>query len=609
MHTTLVEEQTRIDTIQQDLQMLATEHPFQDPPVLITVPGSPFHWNTTFSFDPLGYEQQYTNNIQSYLSSNIDPASTIECNRTLYYLQFRLQALNKLQVSFLSKKLSHFIALLEDYQHVVDVQNVRIEEPELKVANKEHSHEVEEETDRGSQKVHENHKVFTVQKQHRADFKYNLKKNMSTLSLDQIKQQRIDEIEDKLNEIFETTADLTFLEQGIEIDEATTPQETQVPSVDLLEIKEFGNCKAMPLDIIEYQTKINLLTKELEEQHQEIASKQIHIEDLESHVQTLLLRINLLQNEKKKRGVRTFRKPIHELENVEQISAERDKYKNDYIETSYLYTSLIEDTERLQRTASKKLSVALERASDTQRKLDECQLMVEKNKHEFEAKNEEQKLTIDKLTKELELCKIRLESKEKIDPIDTLNHQLHMAFTDRCTKLSGSDETESTTGKDIQKPLTIKDIEKMIPTKTTDTSAHTDPAEIDQLREQLTVTQNNYEQLKKVLDETKQLKKDGKETLRLLKGIDNLVLKETKDELKIALNKVKTLEIKLDASNSKLVEGKHLLKTELEAEYQEKDQARVEEIRVLQKHIADADEYIDELVLALEKATLDNNVV
>lgn len=185
-------------------------------------------------------------------------------------------------------------------------------------------------------------------------------------------------------------------------------------------------CSLQQLQIENYERKISSMVVQLETREMVINLRRQEIKLLKSQVQALretqipTLGTDTLRNAvdeqslKLQQQLKDVDSKIESITRREwtQLLAERDKYKNDYKEMLYLYNSLADDTEKLQRIANTDLSRFREREISSQLWLHEYKLEVDKRVQTLEAVRHNLTQRVDDLTLELELCKIEREPRK-----------------------------------------------------------------------------------------------------------------------------------------------------------------------------------------------------
>lgn len=298
------------------------------------------------------------------------------------------------------------------------------------------------------------------------------------------------------------------------------------------------------IEIEEYEHTLAQMTVKLDLQYHLNDTKDKRIADLEAHVTSLK---------------KCMENANPDADMVNKLKVERDKYKNDYLETFYLYNSLVQDTENLQVSATQKLAMSQKRENITQKKLAECQLEIRKVNEKYKSELAHQEYEIERLRRDLDY---------------------HKAVNVKTNIYNVKDVGQS---KDI-----IRDLDRLLKSRLA--------VRLEQDKENICETdtekalqrlQKQYDELATAVDELPALKTEGDEALVIMSGIDNYEIETKKQELLQAMKQVDLLQNEL---------------SQTEQEWKKKSEEKEKQITELNKIIGESDEYIDELVKELEKA-------
>lgn len=549
-HTSLSQEQTNLEAIQRDLQLIATNCPIQNIPFLQSNASE----GELPTYDALGYEHAYTTKLQACLAKHIDPVSSIECNRAFYYTQIQTLALKTQQISY-------FLKLLGSYSSLIQAQRTTISSQKQQIA------ELEDALDQLDRNGSFLQKSSAIEQQMNSLF---------TEDENAVQHQKVSSIgihttpfEDGYN------CESHDLASGSQI--SPNSEDLSKPSLHL----ENYTSEYHQLEVEGYACKMDLLSARLNAHERFDVVRQRRIQMLETQLQ-LLLKAQNAGRDKETDSIsdtiddRTFMSQMLQfsdletrfqsildlstkmpaelsakLQSWEQVNLEREKYKHDYQEVLFLYNSLTQDTEKVQWLANSNILQLRQREADHQREFQELKLESRKTRQKLEDENANLITQIEDLTREIEFYKA----------------------------------TEVVQGPEPPKGKEISDLATVIDQKFAAQVSSVD------LSAQLAQTEQDYQELLHYIEELEEVKSEGQASLQRVMEMERLDHAQTKSDLLLALNKISELQAHLESSKTDAHDAAELLQVEAD-----RNQALEERVRQLLELVGRANKRFEELV-------------
>lgn len=548
-HTSLSQEQTNLEAIQRDLQLIATDCPIQSIPFLQSNASN----GELPTYDALGYEHVYTTKLQACLAKLIDPVSSIECNRAFYYTQIQTLALKTQQIS-------HFLKLIGSYSSLIQAQRTTISSQKQQIVELE---DALEQLDRNGSFLL---KSSAVEQQ--MNFLFTEDENA-------VQHQIISSVgihaavfQDEYN------CDSHELASGSGI--CTDSENPTKLSLN----RENYSSEYQKVQVEDYACKIDLLSARLEAYERFDVVRQRRIQMLETQLQDLLKTQNIgldketdpVPNPIYERAFMDHMQQFSELEtrfqsmldysikmpaelsaklqSWEQVNSEREKYKHDYQEVLFLYNSLTQDTEKVQLLANSHILQLRQREADHQREFQELKLESRKTRLKLEDDNANMITQIEELTHEIEFFKAT-----------GVVHGL-----------------ESSKGKEISDLSAVIEQKFAAPVAPGDHSA------------QLVQAEQDYQELLHFIDELEAVKFEGQASLQRVVEMERLDHDQTKSDLLLALNKISELQVHLESSKTDAHDAAELLQVEAD-----RNQVLEERVRQLLDLVGRANKRFEEL--------------
>lgn len=457
----------------------------------------------------------------------------------MYYMQCQLLMLAKRQVSYLVTKVNNCLTLLHERNNTVLVQQQRIEQLE---------HDLLATGDPPVAMAR-----LKIDKLHTDKSEESLNSLITGQQMNLTKCEEMDEginLDSAIDTLFEGDTSTDFDTSSDTPDQQYRLEELEMQLISLQDHHKNEQIRHQ-LIVTEYERKVNLNITKLEAYESMSNVQQRRIGLLESRLSALLndnpseltdtlsgtsetnIPTKCQDMVEKRRELRASPKQFKldkqtvspNGESIEKVCAEREKYKNDFKEITFMYSSLMEETERLQRLANTNYNALRERENVARKEQYDARLETKQVKHELEAKNKELEMMVADLKRELEYTRTSFELKNSVEQPASKNEDIAPIF------------------------LRIEDRQG-------------DRSEVEQLTRQIETTMEDYNEIIQYIEELDEIQFEGEACLERVRKIDPDELQLLQCELTAAQRKAVDLQLELDSTQAQLTETTNLLKSE-----------------------------------------------